>query len=83
MLNGAARQQNASTQRFDRTVCYDWVAQILFETIKAVQVFTTSWLWTNNHERPKIALEGIAQVMRLTCAAWFPLLAPTLNGGIS
>lgn len=51
-------QQNAYIERYNRTVRYDWLSQHLFESIADVQDFATQWLWTYNHERPHMALEG-------------------------
>lgn len=44
-------QQNAYIERFNRTVRYDWLAQLLFSSIEEVQESATRWLWTYNHER--------------------------------
>ena len=46
-------QQNAYTERYNRTVRYDWLAHYLFESVDEVQEFTTKWLWTDNHEITK------------------------------
>lgn len=52
-------QQNAHVERSKRTVCYEWLAQYLFDSLDEVQQFATRWLWTYNHERPNMALGGI------------------------
>jgi putative transposase len=39
-------------------VCYEWLAQYLFDTIEEVQDFSTRWLWNYNHELPNMALGG-------------------------
>ena len=62
-------QQNAYIERYNRTVRYDWLAQYLFDSIKEVQEYATSWLWTYNHERPNMALGGITPMQKLAIAA--------------
>jgi putative transposase len=62
-------QQNAYVERFNRTVRYDWLAHYLFESIAEVQDYATKWLWTYNHERPNMALEGITPKQKLALAA--------------
>lgn len=37
-------QQNAYIERYNRTVRYDWLGQLLFASISEVQEFATSWL---------------------------------------
>ncbi|WP_375136135.1 integrase core domain-containing protein [Nitrosospira sp. Nsp2] len=36
-------------------------AHYLFNSIEEVQDYATRWLWTYNHERPKMALGGITR----------------------
>jgi putative transposase len=62
-------QQNAYIERYNRTVRYDWLAQLLFNSIEEVQESATRWLWTYNHERPNMALGGITPMQRLALAA--------------
>ena len=62
-------QQNAYIERYNRTVRYDWLAQLLFDSIEQVQESATRWLWTYNHERPNMALAGITPMQRLALAA--------------
>lgn len=62
-------QQNAYIERYNRTVRYDWLAQLLFDSINEVQESATRWLWTYNHERPNMALGGITPMQRLALAA--------------
>ena len=62
-------QQNAYVERYNRTVRYDWLAQLLFESIEQAQESATRWLWTYNHERPNMALGGITPMQRLALAA--------------
>lgn len=61
-------QQNAYIERFNRTVRYDWLAQLLFSSIEEVQESATRWLWTYNHERPNMALGGITPMQKLASA---------------
>ena len=61
-------QQNAYIERFNRTVRYDWLAQLLFSSIEEVQESATRWLWTYNHERPNMALGGITPMQKLATA---------------
>lgn len=62
-------QQNAYVERYNRTVRYDWLAQVLFESIEEVQESATRWLWTYNHQRPNMALGGITPMQKLALAA--------------
>ena len=62
-------QQNAYVERYNRTVRYDWLSQYLFDSIEDVQESATKWLWTYNHERPNMALGGIAPRQKLMLAA--------------
>lgn len=62
-------QQNAYVERYNRTVRYDWLAQLLFDSIEEAQESATRWLWTYNHERPNMALGGITPMQRLALAA--------------
>ncbi|SHM68888.1 putative transposase [Duganella sacchari] len=62
-------QQNAYVERYNRTVRYDWLAHHLFETLDDIQDFATRWLWTYNHDRPNMALDGITPKQKLALAA--------------
>ena len=62
-------QQNAYIERYNRTVRYDWLAQLLFDSIEEVQDSATRWLWTYNHERPNMALGGITPMQQPARAA--------------
>ena len=57
-------QQNAYIERYNRTVRYDWLAQLLFDSIEQVQESATRWLWTYNHDRPKRAVT-ISEIRKL------------------
>ncbi|MCW5600173.1 MAG: integrase core domain-containing protein [Nitrosomonas sp.] len=48
--------ENAYIERYNRTVRYDWLSQYCFESIAQVHDYTTKWLWTYNHEQPKMAI---------------------------
>ncbi len=58
-------QQNAYIERYNRTVRHEWLGQYLFRTIDEVKDTATEWLWTYNHERPNMALGGIAPAQKL------------------
>jgi len=62
-------QQNAYVERYNRTVRYDWLGQTLFESVEEVQESATRWLWTYNHERPNMGLDGITPIRKLALAA--------------
>jgi putative transposase len=62
-------QQNAYIERYNRTVRYDWLNQMLFNNLQEVQTQATKWLWTYNNERPNMALGGITPAMKLANAA--------------
>lgn len=62
-------QQNAYVDRYNRTVRYNWLAQLLFESIEEALESATRWLWTYNYERPNMALGGITPMQRLALAA--------------
>jgi putative transposase len=62
-------QQNAYVERYNRTVRYDWLAHHLFDTLEEIQEFATRWLWTYNHERPNMALDGMTPKQKLALAA--------------
>jgi len=62
-------QQNAYIERYNRTVRYQWLGQHLFDSIAEVQHFATRWLWTYNHERPNMGLEGITPQQKLALVA--------------
>jgi putative transposase len=61
-------QQNGYTGRYNRTIRYDWLNHYLFDSIEGVKNDATQWLWAYNNERPNMALNGIAPMMKLTSA---------------
>ena len=58
-------QQNAYTERYNRTVRQEWLGQYNFLTINEVQDHATQWLWTYNNERPNMGLGGITPAQKL------------------
>ena len=62
-------QQNAYIERYNRTVRHEWLDQNIFETIDKAQDQATKWLWTNNNDRPKMAIGTITPAMKLKMAA--------------
>ncbi|MDR7194149.1 transposase InsO family protein [Luteimonas terrae] len=62
-------QQNAYSERHNRTVRYGWLARTLFDTIKQVQDEATRWPWTYNHERQNMALGSITPMQKLAGVA--------------
>lgn len=39
-------QKNTYIERYNRTVCYDWLVHNLFESTVDVQDYATKWLWS-------------------------------------
>ncbi|WP_425494805.1 integrase core domain-containing protein [Pandoraea morbifera] len=62
---------------------YEWPSQYHREDMDHVQRFATDWMWTYNHDRPNMALDGFTPKQPLAMAAWFLLLNPVENGGIT
>ncbi len=62
-------QQNAYTERYNRTVRGEWLSQYIFETIEEAQDQAIKWLWTYNNERPNMGIGGITPAMKLKAAA--------------
>ena len=62
-------QQNAYVERFNRTVCYEWLSQYHWADLEEVQLYATQWMWKYNHDRPNMALGGITPKQRLAMAA--------------
>ncbi len=58
-------QQNAYTERYNRTVRHEWLNQYIFRSIKEVQDKATDWLWTYNNERPNMGLGGITPAQKM------------------
>ena len=62
-------QQDAYVERYNRTVRYDSLAQVLFDSIEQAQDLATRWLWTYKQERPNMALGAITPMQELALAA--------------
>nr|WP_201279287.1 IS3 family transposase [Cedecea colo] len=58
-------QQNAYTERYNRTVRYDWLGQYLFSSLDELQDYATRWQWFYNHERPDMALNGYTPMQHI------------------
>ena len=58
-------QQNAYIERDNRTVRHEWLDQNIFETIEEAQEQATRWLWTDNNDRPNMAIGGVTPAMKL------------------
>jgi hypothetical protein len=52
-------------ERFNRTVRYEWLSQYCWSSIEEVQDFATQWMWSHNHDRPKMALGGFTPKQHL------------------
>jgi transposase InsO family protein len=61
----AQQLTEAYIERYNRTVRHEWLDQYMFATIKVVQDYATSWLWTYNNDRPNMGLGGITPVQKL------------------
>ena len=55
-------QQNAYIERFNRTMRYELLNQILFESLEHAQIEATNWLWCYNNKRPHMSLGGFTPV---------------------
>ena len=53
----------------ERTVRNEWLSQNLWDDLDHVQRVATQWMWSDNHERPNVALGGITPKQRLAIAA--------------
>lgn len=60
--------QNAYIERFNRTVRHEWLDLHLFDSVEHAQILATEWLWTYNHDRPNMALDGVTPIMKLKAA---------------
>ena len=58
-----------SSERFNRTVRYEWQSQYHWSDLEEVRLYATDWMWMYNNERPNMALSGITPKQRLTMAA--------------
>jgi putative transposase len=62
-------QQNAYVERFNRTMCYEWLSQYHWTSLTQVQDYTTVCMWSYNHDRPHMALSGMTHKRRFTMTA--------------
>ena len=62
-------QQNACSERYNRTVRHEWLDQYIIESIEEAQDHATQWLWTYNNDRPNRGIGGITPAMKLKMAA--------------
>ncbi len=62
-------RQNACIERYNRTVRHEGLDQNIFETIEEAQDQATQWLWTDNNDRPNMAISGITPARKLKTAA--------------
>ena len=58
-----------SSERFNRTVRYEWLSQYHWSDLEEVRLYATDWMWMYNNERPNMALGGITPKQRLAMAA--------------
>lgn len=66
---GKDTEQNAYIERFNRTVRHEWLSQYYWEDLDEVQWFATRWMYGYDHDRPNMALSGIAPILWLAMAA--------------
>jgi putative transposase len=52
-------------ERFNRTVRYDRLSHYIYRDIEELQNRATQWLWTYNHEQPKMGIGGITPIQKL------------------
>ena len=62
-------QQNAYTERCNRTIRHEWLDQYIIETIEEAQNHATQWLWTYNNDHPNLGIGRITPAMKLKTAA--------------
>lgn len=62
-------QQNANTDRYNRTVRPEWQDQYIIETNEAAQDFARQWLWTYYNDSPNMRIGGIILAQKLKVAA--------------
>ena len=51
--------QNAYVERYNRTVCHEWLNQHLFKSLEHARQTATQWLWLYNTERLNAAMDEI------------------------
>ncbi len=62
-------KQNAYVERFNKTVCYDWLNQELFDSLDQLKQQAQTWLNHYNNERPNIGNGGFTPTQKLYMAA--------------
>ena len=62
-------QQNASVERFNRTLRYEWLSQNHWSTVDEVQEHAMQWTYFHDHHRSHMALGGLTPKQRLAKAA--------------
>ena len=58
-------QQNAYIERYNRTVRHEWLDQSIFETIQEAQDQATKCPWSDNNDRPNMAIGGHTPARKL------------------
>jgi putative transposase len=56
-------------ERYNWALCQERLDQNIFETIEEAQEQAARWLWTSNHDRPNMAINGTTSAMKLEMAA--------------
>jgi putative transposase len=62
-------QQNDYVERYNRTVRYEWLGQHHWSSLAQVPDYATPWMWSYNHDRPRMALGRLPLNQRLAMAA--------------
>ena len=57
--------QNSYLERYNWTVCYNWLNQHLFETIDKMNDFTTRWLWEYNNSSSNMGIGRVTSTKKL------------------
>jgi putative transposase len=57
-------EHNAYIERFNRTLRHDVLAPHRFDSIEAVQAYSTDWMWRYNHRRPNMANGGLTPMQK-------------------
>ncbi len=51
--DGACCAFLVNTERFNRTVRYEWLSEYYWSSIEEVQDFATKWMWPYKHDQPE------------------------------
>ena len=78
----ACLQLNAYSERYNRTVRYDWLGQHLFLSLSELQSYATRWQWFYNHERPDMAIKWLHTDAAYSTHDLILLITPIKNGGL-